>query len=307
MSRRLIVFNYHRICGVSKKVATDFDDGVFGPTAEQFEQQMVWLKNNADILNENELLSVLEKRTKLANPSALVTFDDGYIDNYILAYPILKKNKIPAIFFIPTEHIITRQLGWWDIISYLIKKTKKTAIIFDSLKISLTDKSEAINFFLRKKKTETHEKTRDLVVRLSEACEVPLPGRDIQNDELMTWDHIREVSHNGITIGSHTHSHNVLTTLSIAEQKKELCLSKSILEREIGSMVNSISYPVGNYQHYSKDTQILAEECGYKLGFSFNTGVHYNQEIQPFGIRRVESQGEIEMFAAMTLLPRLFT
>ncbi len=304
--RKLIVFNYHRICGERKKAATDFDDGVIGPSAAQFEQQMAWLKNNSDILNEDDLLLVLENRKTLAKPSAMVTFDDGYIDNYTLAYPILKKHSIPAIFFIPTDSIATRQLGWWDIIAYLIKKTRKTTVIFEGIEIHLTDPAEAIKYFLMKKKSEPHEKTRDLLVRLAEACEVPLPSRDTQSVELMSWEHIREISHAGITIGSHTHSHAVLSTLSLAEQKKEMSKSKEILERELGCTIQSISYPVGNYEHFSKETQILAAECGYKLGFSFNTGTNANKDMMPYNIKRVGVQAEIELFAATALLPRIF-
>jgi len=303
---RLMVFNYHRINGVSDKCATAFDDGVFGPTAKQFEQQMIWLKRNSDIISEKVLLTVLENGRKLSNPSTMVTFDDGYIDNYTLAYPILKKHNIPAIFFIPTEPITNRQLGWWDIIAFLIKKTRKPTIFYDNAKISLAHTAEAIKFFLNKKALEPKEKTKDLLVRLSDACDVPLPDSSIQNDELMTWDQIREVSRGGIVIGSHTHSHTVLSTIPFIEQKREISMSKTILERELGCMVNSLSYPVGNYQHFSIETQLLLLECGYKLGFSFNTGVNYDQEILPYDIKRVESEGELEMLAAMTLLPSIF-
>jgi peptidoglycan/xylan/chitin deacetylase (PgdA/CDA1 family) len=304
--RRLIVFNYHRICGDNNKIATDFDDDVFGPAAEQFEEQIVWLKNNADILDEKELLFVLEKRKKLAKPSAMITFDDGYIDNFTVAFPILKKHNIPAMFFIPTEHIMTRQLGWWDIIAYLIKKTHKSVIRYDEIDVRLSDLPAAIRFFLNKMKLEPFERTNKLLTRLSEACEVALPGRDIQNDELMTWDQIREISRAGMTIGSHTHSHTVLSTLSNMKQKNEMQKSKSILEGELGCEIHSISYPVGNYEHFSIETQLLAAESGYKIGFSFNTGINYDQEILPFDIKRVESQREIEIFTAMTLLPQVF-
>jgi len=302
---RLLVINYHRICDNANS-GSIFDDGVFGPTADQFKQQMIWLKKNTYILNEHELISVIHKEKELSTCCAMVTFDDGYIDNYTLAYPILRQLEIPSIYFIPTDHIISRQLGWWDIISYVIKESRKTTIMHDGLQVSLADKPAAINGFLRKMKTEPCETTKDLVAKLAEACEVAPPDRDGQSDELMTWEQIREVSRSGITIGSHTHSHTVLSTLPFEAQKNELRLSKSILEHELGKSVNSISYPVGNYEHFSRETQLLAEECGYRIGFSFNTGVNYQQKIDPFDIKRVEAQGEIEMLAAMTQLPWLF-
>ena len=303
---RLIVYNYHRIIDSSQNSKTDFDNGVFGPTELQFKQQMNWLKKNTEIIGEEDLLSVLKNEKALSRPSSMVTFDDGYVDNYSLAYPILKHLNIPATFFIPTDNIQSRRLGWWDIIAYLIKKSRRSSIVFDDNDVSLSDTDNAIRYFFGRMKLEPYENTKNMLSRLSEACEVPFPGPDLQDSELMTWEHIREISDNNLAIGSHTHSHRVLATISVEEQKEEMARSKSIIEREIGGKVRSVSYPVGFYSHFTPETQSLAAECGYELGFSFNTGVNYDREIYAYDIKRVESEAEIEMFATMAMLPRVF-
>jgi peptidoglycan/xylan/chitin deacetylase (PgdA/CDA1 family) len=267
---------------------------------------MEWLKKNTEIIDENDLISIFKNKKKLSRPSSMVTFDDGYVDNYNLAYPILKHLNIPAIFFIPTGNIESRSLGWWDIIAFLIKKTEKSSIVFDDIEVSFIDVDNAIKYFFEKMKLEPYENTKKLLFKLSEACEVPFPSFDLQDNELMNWKHIREISDNGLTIGSHTHSHRVLATIPFDEQKKELVRSKSILERETSNNVRSISYPVGFYSHFTKETQALASECGYDLGFSFNTGVNYDQDIYPFDVKRVESEPEIEIFATMAMFPGIF-
>src|SRR5207245_2076237 len=79
-----------------------------------FEQQIAWLKRNMRLLCEHELIEIMDSRRYPSEPCALITFDDGYLDNYTLAYPILKRLGAPAIFFIPSYLIESRTVGWWD-------------------------------------------------------------------------------------------------------------------------------------------------------------------------------------------------
>jgi peptidoglycan/xylan/chitin deacetylase (PgdA/CDA1 family) len=305
---RLIVFNYHRIKSNDNNFATPFDDDVFGPTVSQFKEQIKWLKQNAKILSEKELIDILDAKRVPSGLNVLITFDDGYRDNYTLAYPVLKELNVPAILFIPTNLINTRQIGWWDIIAYLIKNTKKPYIIFEDEKFLLAvERKKTIDFFNNKMKLEKAEKTVNLLKNLAEACEADMPDFDKQDSQLMTWEQIREVSKNNISIGAHTHTHRVLSALDLSTQKEEMTLSKTILEQEIGNRVNSIAYPVGDYQHFTQESCNIAEQVGYKLGFSFNTGVNYIKEINYFDIKRVGPPRDVIMLVVTTTLPSIFT
>ena len=186
-----------------------------------FIEQIKWLKQNVKILSEKELIDVLDAKRAPSGLNVLITFDDGYRDNYTLAYPALKKLNVPAIFFIPTNLINTRQVGWWDIIAYLIKNTKKPYIIFEDKKFLLhVERKKTIEFFNNKMKLEKAEKTANLLKTLAEVCEVDMPDFDKQDSQLMTWEQIREVSKNNISIGAHTHTHRVLSTLDLTTQKR---------------------------------------------------------------------------------------
>ena len=83
---------------------------------------------------------------------------------------------------------------------------------------------------------------------------------------------ICEMSESGMAIGSHTHIHPVLSSLSCADQKKEMPTSRSIIENITGSKVRSIFYTIGSYRHFTGETMMIAEESGYRAGFAFSYG-----------------------------------
>ena len=220
LSGRLVVFNYHRIRTDDPLLETPFDSDVFGPSQSEFRREMEWLKRNTRVISETDLLDHLRGERALNGLNVMITFDDGYIDNYTLAYPVLKELEIPAVFFIPTDLIQARRLGWWDIAAYLVKNTNRAEIshfgnTFDLRK----EKIGTIRYFhsiLRKMKPELG---RELIYELAEYCNVPFPNVQEQGSQLMDWDQIRTVSKNGIGIGSHTHSHPTLSTLNPDDQR----------------------------------------------------------------------------------------
>ena len=108
----------------------------------------------------------------------------------------------------------------------------------------------------------------------------------------------------GMSVGSHTHSHEVLGRLSCDQQYEELRLSREILERELGIEVEALAYPVGGRSTFSEETYGALKRAGYRLAFSFYGGVNGFKEIDPFDVRRngVESDLTYERFRFQTSL-----
>ena len=305
---RLVVFNYHRIRPDGADSSSPFDDGVFGPTASTFAEQVAWLRDQTCVLSERELLEIVESGRVPDGLSTMITFDDGYRDNYTLAIPILQRMGAPALFFIPTQLIETRRLGWWDVIAYLIKRTTRPSLALDGLRVDLRSRprGEAVRDVQRLMKTQPAHATGSLIDQLAEACGVPLPGASLQDRELMTWDQIQDLAAKGFGVGSHTHTHRALATLSGREQEEELRRSKAALEQRIGRSVRSLAYPVGGYQHFTLETQALAARCGYALGFSFNTFVNQRGPVHRFDVKRIEGPRSADLLAAASILPEVF-
>lgn len=313
MRNKLLVLNYHRIRSRDFKFSTAFDDGVYGLNQDEFARQVKWLKDNTRVFSEKELLDHYNEgrfiAPKTSTPCVLITLDDGYRDNYTLAYEALKYYQVPAMLFVATQMVHARQLPWWDIIAYLIKQCKKPFIQYDGRQFPMGEqKREAIEFFQLLMKQQQYEHTKYLLPELVEACEVALPPPELQDREILTWEEIREMSQNNIAIGSHTHTHRVLSTLTPSAQKEEMILSKLIIEENIGQPVLSISYPVGEPHYITAETPVIASGSGYLLGFTTNTGVNEWHSIQPHTVKRTARLLEkVSTVSLLTILPGLFS
>lgn len=305
---RLAVFNYHRIRPDGERTAGLFDDGVFGPTVSTFERQVDWLRRRTRLLSEEELAQAAASGRAPEGLSAMITFDDGYRDNFTLAVPVLQRLGVPALFFIPTQAIEERRLGWWDLIAYLLKRADRPTVSLDELQFDLRrrPRAVAIREAQRFMKTQPATATASWLDRLAEACEVPMPDAALQDGELMTWDQVRRLAQFGFGVGSHTHTHRVLATLEAEEQEEELRHSKAVLERQLGRRIRCLAYPVGGYAHFTRHTQDLAARCGYELGFSFNTSINRWEAFEPFDVKRIEGPHDLSLMAAATALPEVF-
>ena len=88
------------------------------------------------------------------------------------------------------------------------------------------------------------------------------------------WDHLKEIEKNGISIGAHSHTHRVLSSLSNKELIYELTESKRLLEEYLILPIESISYPVGGESTYHNSMFKLLDSLGYLVGFTFCKMVH---------------------------------
>ena len=304
VSNNLMILNYHRLNDPLKPQL--FDDGVFGPNGARFEMEMNWLKKETQILSQDELIDVLYNNKKVSGVCSMVTFDDGYVDNYEIAYPILKKLSIPAIFFIPTKHINERTLGWWDITAYLVKLTKLKSVNFHGRKWNLLDRLNTISDIILELKKMDPKKVDFFLEDLANALEVPLPSLELQDKELMTWEQIKEVSRNGISIGSHTHEHVILSKQDLSDMRVQVKRSKDILEEKLDIQIKTLAYPVGGYDHFNEENMRITKELGFKIGFSFLTGVNRFGSIDPFNVKRGTSQPDWQNLDLALAFPKRY-
>jgi len=282
----LLVINYHRIGNAEE---TSYDSGTFGPTAEQFDWEMGYVKARFNCITLEEALAMATGEAPVGS-SLLITFDDGNIDNYQTAFPILRAHGLQATFFLPTSFIGTQRLPWWDSIAYMVKHSRQ-----DSFKIQYPQPAEfridranpattvfQLLLFCSNQATTNYA---PLIDELETVCDCARPNGSSERC-FLNWDEVREMQAAGMSFGSHTHNHEVLSGLPLEGQRAELRESRAILERELGRAVNILAYPVGRPYTFNADTRIALEECGYRAAFSFYGGANVRGGVNRLDIRR---------------------
>lgn len=194
----------------------------------KFREQMSYLKKNCEVIGIERLLSEERKKQKV-----VITFDDGYRDNYLNAYPILKELGLPGTIFLITGMINTD------------------------------------------KKRPRYQ-------------DMPAP-------DMLSWDEVYEMSHNGISLGAHTITHPHLSKLAYEDQKKEIWGSIRTLVPtgpEVSVSQLLFCYPYGDY---NSDTLRILKELGVKLAFTIKPGIN-SEKVNPLELRRTEINGIDSLF-----------
>jgi peptidoglycan/xylan/chitin deacetylase (PgdA/CDA1 family) len=197
---------------------------------------------------------------------AVVTFDDGYKDNYRYAFPILKKYKIPATIFLVTGHIDTGNLFWFEKVGYIIWKTKIKRLKLDSFGDfplnSVNNRLLSAFKIVEKMKKIKDEKKNILIEKLINISKVEIP-HDLGRDVILSWDEIKEMNEWGIDFGAHTVSHPILTRISLEQAKFEISQSKKEIEKRLGRSVKTFAYPNGTHEDFNTKIIDLVKESGF--------------------------------------------
>lgn len=309
--RGLLIWNYHRI---GSTVGNVLDDGVYSATVEQLRRQIRYLRAHFRIMNMNQCLQAAEGGIPASDGrAAMITFDDGYRDNYDLAFPVLKELGVHAAFFVPTGYLAGPTLPWWDRIAYVLKKTRKDNLslsypspIHVDVRVAL--RTEAIECVLRIYKSAPELDDIRFFQELESQAAVDVDERELGRDLFMSWDQLRDLSSAGMAIGAHTVNHPILARLTESEQRYELAESKRQLENQLNQPVHAVAYPVGGPNTFADMTKRLAGELGYRLGFSFYGGINWPGHRDCLDLRRcaVDASTPFVMLRAQAVLYSAF-
>lgn len=288
---QLSVLNYHRI---DNPTHPDFD--TFKPnisaTIEDFSKQMKYLVEHFNVVSIEIFSNWLDGKEKLPPQAAMVTFDDGYLDNYKNAFPILKNFNIPAIIFLTSNYIGKAKLFNWDLIAYCFHHTPHNQanipIIGYQAWTNISSRDNVMRQFTEKLKLIPNNEIGHHLIELSNVLDTPHPGKAFASLQ-MTWDQVREMASEGIDFGGHTESHPILTRVSRKKASEELINSKQRIETELGKRVISFAYPNGKQPDFNSTITNLVRDAGYEVAFTLLSGPTSFREVRanPLAIRRI--------------------
>jgi len=308
----LTILAYHRVLDIGDEDAFEFDVELVSASVAGFERQMRHVREHYVPLTFRDVLDRVENRVPLPRGACVVTFDDGYSDNYENAFPILRRLGIPATMFVSTGYLDSGETFWFDRVAHAVLRTRQPALALGGLPAldlargTRARRSELVRLLRHLMRVPDRERVR--LAQLAIATLLPDAPLRHAASAPMTWDHVSEMSRAGIEFGAHTVSHPVLSMLEPERLRGELRDSKQRIEQVLGQRVEVIAYPVGGRDAFSPEVQSAVRDAGYRLGVSYVPGTERPPQWDPFALRRIHVERYVDAawFEAMLAAPRFF-
>ncbi len=256
-------------------------------TPAHFEEQLVFLK-------ENFLISrFADDWSNVNETSVVITFDDGYEDNFLYAFPMLKKHNIPATIFVSTGNVGNDREFWWDELVHLCMERTRHQ---DSFKLvdpifsyewetrtveQCLDLANDMRVLLRR---ESYRTLDDWRRQLLDWAGEDIPKKPI-NYSINEQQMLEMFQSNIIDIGGHTDKHMSLGKMEYDEQLRDCKESINKIQSVIGKKVDIFSYPFGGRGDYNDYTIDVMKRLGIRKAATTEAGIITN--LDPYRIPRI--------------------
>ena len=197
--------------------------------------------------------------------TVVITFDDGWLDNYTNAFPLLAAYDMPWTLFI-CSGLTGKNAPFWP--ERAIAALRASAVPSDEIRSTVE----------RLKLLAPNE--RDHAIAQFSAQ----PSDTIENpvDATMSWEQVRELDRAGVCIGAHTHSHQILTSVTVETASMEVSECRQTIEKNLGKPCKTLAYPNGNC---SPAIRHLVSNAGFGLAVTTQRGL-WHTEADPLTVPR---------------------
>ncbi len=258
-----IILMYH---SVAKAPEADWIDPAVHLPANVFEEQMAYLAARRHVIPLAELVQALEANTAIPRETVVITFDDGYLDNYTVAAPILARYNLPATLFVTTAPLAKGSAQWVDQLYGAFRGRTN-----DQLSVSSEIGARVFDLADEAERTEAYETlNRMLIAADVEQREAILGGVREQlrpeSPELrlnMTWDDVIAMrkEYPNIEIGAHTRDHLDLTGHPEERVREDIAGGREDIEDRLGAAPTLFACP---YNRNNETVRRLANEAGFR-------------------------------------------
>ncbi len=220
-------------------------------------------------------------------PYLAITFDDGQLDNYVNARPVLDALNLKATFYVPIQHINDQKLIWHDRLGFAAKacfangcpSPALTAIV-SKYNVGTVDQNNFINDIVEKTKNLDWATRNQFLQEVEKISQAPAPGWA----DMMSWEMIKQLSKEGHEIGSHTMTHAMIPQLSDDELTWEIAESRLQLEKQIGLSIKSFCYPNGDNDARTREA---VKAAGYENAVTTQWGLN-EFDVAPHALYRCD-------------------
>ncbi|WP_192575482.1 polysaccharide deacetylase family protein [Butyrivibrio fibrisolvens] len=256
-----------------------------------FRQQMEFFKTNCNVVTMEQVIDAVKGNSTLPDNAILLTFDDGYIDNFTYAYPILEEFGFQGSFFIPGKTFTTHQLLDVNKIHYILASADSAKLVVDvkqkmdyyrGREFDYPDTEELWNqyaiderfdgketvFVKRILQTVLPEKLRNIISSDLFEKYVGVTEEQLAYELYMTSEQIRTLRKHGMFIGIHGYDHYWLGNLSTEQMKEDILKALETMDEFIDRKEWVMNYPYGSY---NDDVLSLIGENGACIGLTTDT------------------------------------
>lgn len=264
---KVVILMYHRVLPRGELASTWVQPGMY-VTPETFERHLQFLTAHFTILTFSELLARWDSGDwDNAARYCVLTFDDGWLDNYQYAYPLLRAYSAPATIFLPTGLIGSSDWLWPDRLGELLHRRRR-------------GRAEEWDAQIERAKNLSDEERDDLIDAIADEVgdTGPRPRRFVD------WNEVRDMSRHGIAFGSHSATHANLTRLGGPALERELRESLETLRAQAVNDVAVLAYPNGDHTGAVAAAAIAA---GYHAAVTTLPGLEDRRPADPFRLKRI--------------------
>jgi peptidoglycan/xylan/chitin deacetylase (PgdA/CDA1 family) len=284
LRRKAVVLMYHRVLTAEERARSASHPALI-VDRETFARQMAALRRYLVVLSVTELAERLASGAPIPDGACIITFDDGWRDNFTNALPILRQHQLPALVFLPANFIGGTRVFWQETMVHLLTRALRAVRAGDAVAARIPARLEpfGLDFLL----SVADEDLRDAIFRAVDRLKRTDPARvstligDLAADlgvalddfaavdGFMNWEQVREMAQHDVTFGGHGAEHRLLTYVSPDEARAEIGASRAMMAARFADTVPTFSYPNGFF------TPEIADEVrssGYRLAFTTDRG-----------------------------------
>jgi peptidoglycan/xylan/chitin deacetylase (PgdA/CDA1 family) len=268
---------------------------------DEFEWQMRYLKDHFRPLSLEGSIACLRSRSAPDGPPpVMVTFDDGHRNNLDHALPILQRHGIPAVCFVVADYVgAPRSTLWIEELFLGVMATEQSTLRLPSGRIlALVDpatRANACGDLFAELRRQSPEQFASSVTELRERLRGSFELQPSARFEFLSARDLQTLIDAGVSIGSHSRTHALLSRLSDEEARDEIVGSKVLLEETIGSTVSAFAFPFGEPGlDFGGREMRYAAEAGYEVAFA-GSGGPVGRRARRFSVPRVGFEGGIDL------------
>ena len=242
-----------------------------------FRMQIEYLKSHFDVISLAEAVGRI-REGGIGHPTAVITFDDGYQNNFDVAFPISYKEEMPATIFLTTGLIDTNDTVWYCRLNLAISQTRRVLMEWDDFRYELSTRdlkaraSAAIQGSLKKlTHSDLMARMRNVILELDSDPDCPIEiGSPFR---MLSERAVSEMVSSGLVeFGAHGHHHAILSRLSDQGRFNEIRESIREVYELTGRPCRYFAYPNGRAEDYNVETIRDLETCGVEIGVTTISG-----------------------------------